>query len=326
MRQKLGRTLEELREQTNHSRMSEARYRELVENINSGVAIFNYLAEKQEFVLIDINSRSIESDTIKLPVFNTIAINIQQEMAKLDPDIKLVEKNITADQALSTRVLRIANSSFYRGLNEISTIKSAIMRLGAEEITKIVLLATTKELFKSKNKLINELMTKLWLHSLGCAYGSAWLSRRHIYAVDQCESFFAGLLHDIGKLLVLMVIDEVNSHEIQNKLSDSLCHEAMEKLHTQEGGKLLDQWGIPKKFCFIATEHHSTIISDNNLLLVLVRMANIACQKIGIGMKIDETLILPATIEANILNLSEIDLAELEIFLEDTQKLFSDRP
>jgi hypothetical protein len=55
-------------------------------------------------------------------------------------------------------------------------------------------------------------------------------------------------------------------------------------------------------------------------------MANIACQKIGIGMKIDETLILPATIEANILNLSEIDLAELEIFLEDTQKLFSDRP
>lgn len=55
MRQKLGRTLEELREQTNRSRMSEARYRDLVDNIDSGVAIYNYLADKQEFVLIDIN-------------------------------------------------------------------------------------------------------------------------------------------------------------------------------------------------------------------------------------------------------------------------------
>ena len=60
MRQKLARTLEELREQTARSRSSEARYRELVDNIDSGVALFDFLPDRGEFVLVDINKAGVE--------------------------------------------------------------------------------------------------------------------------------------------------------------------------------------------------------------------------------------------------------------------------
>ncbi len=60
MRQKLALTLAELREQTAFSRMSEARYRELVDNIDSGVALYKWLADRGEFVLVDINKAGVE--------------------------------------------------------------------------------------------------------------------------------------------------------------------------------------------------------------------------------------------------------------------------
>lgn len=76
-------------------------------------------------------------------------------------------------------------------------------------------------------------------------------------------------------------------------------------------------------FCVIAREHHSAELDDKNILMLLVRMANLVCHKLGIGLVRDPSLILPATLEADLLNLSEIDLAELEIALEDTAVLAS---
>ena len=93
----------------------------------------------QPVSLIDVINRFIESDKVVLPVFNSAATSIQQELAKNEPSIQVMEKIITADQALATQVLKIANSSFYRGLNEVGTVRAAIMRLGMQEIAKVVL-------------------------------------------------------------------------------------------------------------------------------------------------------------------------------------------
>lgn len=271
--------------------------------------------------LVDIVNRFIESDAVILPVFNSTATRIQQEIAKNDPDIQVIEKIITADQALATQVLKIANSAFYQGLKEVGTVRTAIMRLGVQEIEKVVLLATTREHFKSGDKTINLMMKKLWQHAVGCAYGSVWLARRHTYGIERSQAFFAGLFHDVGKLLVLMIIEQIKRRNKNLKITNALLLEAMDRLHAREGGKLLAQWNMPEYFCVIARDHHSREIDDKNILMLLVRMANLVCHKLGIGLIRDPTLILPATLEADLLNLSEIDLAELEIVLEDTAVL-----
>lgn len=271
--------------------------------------------------LVDVINRCIEKDAIKLPVFNSAAARIQQELAKVEPDLQILEKVITSDQALSTQVLKIANSSFYRGLAEVGSVRLAIMRLGIKEIEKIVLLAASSQLFKSSDKRISVLMKKLWQHAVGCAYGTVWLAKRYSYGVDQSQAFFGGLFHDVGKLLILVVIEHLKRQNRTLQITDGLLLEAMAKLHSREGNKLLKQWNMPEYFCIIARDHHTVEIDDKNTLLLLVRMANLVCHKLGIGLIKEPALVLPATLEANLLNLSEIDLAELEITLEDTAVL-----
>lgn len=271
--------------------------------------------------LVDVINRFIESDAVTLPVFNSASSRIQQEMAKPEPSIQVIEKIITSDQALSSQVLKIANSSFYRGLAEIGTVRAAILRLGFKEIEQVVVLATSRQHFKSSDKTINLLMKKLWQHAVGCAYGTVWLARRYTYGVDQSQAFFGGLFHDVGKLLVLVIIEQVKRRNKTLKITDALLLEAMDKLHPREGAKLLAQWNMPEYFCVVARDHHSMEIDDKNFLLLLVRMANMVCHKLGIGLSKNPALILPATLEAGLLNLTEIDLAELEIVLEDTAVL-----
>jgi putative nucleotidyltransferase with HDIG domain len=271
--------------------------------------------------LVEVINRFIESDAVSLPVFNSASSRVQQEMAKSEPDIQVIEKIITSDQALSTQVLKIANSPFYRGLAEVGTVRAAILRLGMQEIEKVVLLATSQHHFKSTDKSINMLMKKLWQHAVGCAYGTVWLSRRYTYGVDQSQAFFGGLFHDVGKLLTLVIIEQVKHKNKNLKITEDLLLEAMAKLHAQEGAKLLAQWNMPEYFCVIARDHHMQEIDEKNQLLLLVRMANQVCHKLGIGLVKDSALILPSTLEAHLLNLTEIDLAELEIALEDTAVL-----
>jgi HD-like signal output (HDOD) protein len=190
-----------------------------------------------------------------------------------------------------------------------------------KEVENIVLLATSQRHFKTNDKMLYQVMKKLWQHSVGCAYGAVWLTKRYAYGIEQGQAFFAGLFHDVGKLFILMVIEQIRCTNKDVKITDGLLLEAMDRLHAREGGKLLVQWNMPEQFCVIARDHHADEIDGKNALLLVVRMANLVCHKLGIGLVRNDSLLLPATLEANLLNLNEIDLAELEIALEDTRIL-----
>ncbi len=275
----------------------------------------------KESSFIDIVNQYIESDKVTLPVFSSAAMRINQELAKKEPAIGVVEKIITTDQSLSTQVLKIANSSFYKGIAEVATVRNAIMRLGLREIQQIVLLASSRNHFKSSDKKISLIMKRLWQHSVGVGYAAIWLAKRHDYGVQHSHAFFTGLLHDIGMLFILMVIEHIKRRERSVQITHALLLEAMNKLHTSQGYKLLHKWNMPEQFCIVARDHHTTEIDSKNQLLIITRMANTVCHKLGIGLHKDDSILLPATLEATLLNLSEIDLAELEIFLEDTEVL-----
>jgi HD-like signal output (HDOD) protein len=245
-------------------------------------------------------------------------MRVQQELVKKDTDMRVVERLISQDQSLSSQVLQIANSAFYHGLVEIKTIRAAIVRLGMQEVGRITLLAATKNQFRSKNKSLNLIMHKLWQHSVGCALGVQWLSKRCKFDEFESHAFFAGLFHDVGKLFVLMVIDQMKEKNANTPITNALLMEAMTVLHTQQGYNLMKQWNLPEEYCVIARDHHNKDFDSKNLLLLLVRLSNMTCLKLGIDLAKDSSLILSATDEAHLLNLSEIDIAELEILLEDT--------
>jgi len=274
----------------------------------------------QDKSFIEIVDQHLASSDARLPVFNTTALRIQQEIAKEEPNLRLIEKLIVSDQSLTAEVLSVSNSSFYKGLQQVATVRNAIVRLGINEVSNIVMLVTHENNFRSKDTFVHGIMRKLWRHSVGCAMGANWLAKQCGLHALAHEAFFAGLLHDVGMLFILTVIDDLkHADESQAQPSNALLVEAMQTLHTNHGHSLMSQWNLPQKYSQIARDHHQEEFDPNNLLLALVRLADKACCKMGIGMDEDHSMMLAATAEAAVMHISEVDLAKMEIMLEDSQ-------
>ena len=89
-------------------------------------------------------------------------------------------------------------------------------------------------------------------------------------------------------------------------------------MHTRQGYLLAQKWNLPEQYCIVVRDHHQEPVDPNHTLLLLVRLADQACEKLGIGLHGDPAIALAATQEAQALGLGEITLAEMEILLEDS--------
>ena len=277
-----------------------------------------------ESSLVGMIDHFVASKKVKLPAFNATALRIQKEVAKAEPDSRLIEKLIVSDQSLTGEVLSVSNSSFYKGLTQVATVRDAIIRMGNIEVSNIVSLVALQHNFQSKIPAMHKIMGKLWRHSVGCAIGANWLARQTGFQALAHETFIAGLLHDVGKLYVLKVVDDMKaSSEIENLPPNTVIDELMQQLHTEQGYALMAQWNMPEKYCQVARDHHLAEFDGSNFLLVLVRLANQVCHKMGIGLIEDPSIVLLETPEAAQLQLSEMDLARLEVRLEDSQVVAS---
>lgn len=274
--------------------------------------------------LVGMIDHFVASKNVKLPAFSATALRIQKEVVKEEPDSRMIEKLIVSDQSLTGEVLRVSNSSFYKGLAQVKTVRDALIRLGNREVSNIVSLVALQHNFESKNPAVHKIMGKLWRHSVGCAIGANWLARQTGFQALAHETFIAGLLHDVGKLYVLKVVDDMKaSGGIETLPAATVIDELMQQLHTDQGYSLLAHWNLPEKYCQVARDHHLAELDGNNFVLVLVRLANQVCHKMGIGLIEEPSIVLMETPEAAQLQLSEMDLARLEVRLEDSQVVAS---
>ncbi len=72
----------------------------------------------------------------------------------------------------------------------------------------------------------------------------------------------------------------------------------MTVLHTEQGYNLMKQWNLPEEYCVIARDHHKKDFDSKNLLLLMVRLSDMACLKLGIGLRKEPSLVLSASEEA----------------------------
>ena len=268
--------------------------------------------------LIELLNERLQGDLQNLPVFNSVAVKLQQMLARRDFRIDEIIEMINEDQSLASQVLRVANSSYYAGLSSIGTIKDAVVRLGAQEVANMVMMASQYGLFRSENDHINSIMQKLWDHSLACATGAKWLAKKTGYVNLATECFMGGLLHDIGKLALLKVLDDLyRNNEAKVAFSETLINEIIDRMHGDVGQRLMKSWSLPEAYCSIAVNHHKDDFDGNDILLVIVRLADKACTKTGKSLQPDPALSLISSPEVQFLGLKEIALAELEITVED---------
>jgi putative nucleotidyltransferase with HDIG domain len=255
---------------------------------------------------------------ITLPVYSDVARRLHEAARSERYNIEEIVHAIDSDPALAAEVLRAANSAFFGGLVEISTIRSAITRLGLRQVSNLAFMATEKNRYTARQAQIARMMTALWQHASACALATEWIAKRLGFAQLADEVFLGGLLHDIGKLFLLRVLDDLLSENRRaSACPPDLVHEVLRQVHADVGYELLREWNLPGIYLTIARDHHAEPVDPANVPLLIVRLANQACRRVGLHLHPDPTIVLPATPEASALGLGEVALAELEIILED---------
>ncbi len=273
----------------------------------------------QEITILDTLNKYI-ADQDAFPVLNPDAVKIHQEIVKSDPDLGAVKKLIQTDPTLTSELLKTANSPFYKGLGEISTIKDAALRMGQEELFSIIIKIIHKQNFSSANPMIKKRQSRLWDHSVACAYGSRWVAK-HLKLDELLPmAFIAGLLHDMGKLCLLSALEKmVVANDSGITLTPSLVEKILDSLHAEQGYALLMRWNLPSHYCCIARDHHAQDYDVSDLLLVVVRLVNMVCEKMDRGDPDEDLSYIMGAKEADFLGIKETGIALLEIALEDTR-------
>lgn len=272
---------------------------------------------------LEIIQEFVDSDRVTLPPFDKTALRVQQEIQKEDVQIGRIEKLIIADPAMSSQILKIANSAFFKGLTKVMTVRDAIIRLGLNEVTRMVMVLSQKSLYETKDQYIKNYRNILWQHALVCALTSQWVARESGFENLSQEVFFASLLHDIGKLFLITVVEKIKtSREIPFMPSKAVVSEIIKNQHTRQGYHLLKKWNLPDKYCQVVKEHHDEKFDPANVPGIILRLVNKTCRKVGVSMEKDsETESFAA--EASFLGFSEIKLAQLELQIEDSLKRVS---
>ena len=272
--------------------------------------------------IIDILLTQMESNE-SIPPLSNNSLLLQQELTKASPDFNKIGNMIKSDPALTSHVLKIANSVVYKGLEQIDNVKEAMLRLGLDEIKNVAVWAIHQANFKSQDPFIKKFKTNLWFHSLSCATGSFWAAKYLEMDNIVPKAFVAGLLHDMGALYLLTALGKVKSaNKIENYPSEFVLNELIKKFHTEQGYELLKHWNLSEQLLIVARDHHTKDFDQSNLLLVLIRLINKICLKIEKGNKIEDTAAIVASTEAMILNLTELGIAEIEIGIEAEQEKF----
>jgi len=272
--------------------------------------------------LVELIQKRCDEGTLELPVFDRVANDVYQAVQADKSSAKDLVRLIEEDPAIASEVLRVANSSFFSGLGEVTRLSDAIVRLGNKQVAGLALAASQKRMYSASNSQFGNRLVLLWRHANAVAFGSRWLAEQlglhHLTDVV----FLAGLLHDVGKMSLLRIIEDLmNEMGDDLQMSDAILDTAIRQLHPQHGAELLSTWNLPEVFRQVVADHHQDDPGRDNEVMLVVRMVDLACAKEGIGERHEPDLELDASVEAGLLGLDDFRIAELQVVLEDAAAL-----
>lgn len=230
---------------------------------------------------------------------------------------------LMSDPSLAARVLKVVNSAFYRRQREVSTLRTAIRLLGVEAIRSVALAASLHRLFRSGRTLTGFDPRDLWAHSVAVGTAARAVSARTGIGVPE-EAMLAGLLHDIGIIVVMQAwLPEFSLIMQRAGAPDAppfreLEFEQIGATHEQLGGALCDAWNFPPSLASACRYHHdfTALTGDAQRWAAVIHLADVLAAQLGIGYvhTVESSAPHPAA-----LALLGLDTIELESLLDDLE-------
>lgn len=224
-------------------------------------------------------------DLASLP---TVAAHLLQLLERDDVDMRTIAQHVERDVAIATKVIRMANSPAFGLRSPVTSITQAIMTIGLSRVTNIVLSVSIFSKFVYLNTLAGEFLNKFWIHSAVTASMARSLAQRYGMQFQEVE-FLAGLVHDIGKLVMLQ-IDAERFKQVRTKIENGADELETETLifgatHAEIGEVVANLWKLPPIVQGTIRHHHDESHATDKVLplVTLIRLVDLIAEEFDCG-------------------------------------------
>jgi HD-like signal output (HDOD) protein len=236
---------------------------------------------------VDLQSLEIKiARSENLPVLPQIVSQVLKLADDPEASPKEMEKLIERDPAITAKILRVANSSFY-GLNQVGSVNRAISMLGMNAIRSLVVGVAYQQIMAGRSIASQFNKLEFWRHSLGVATAARILAKLKMPMKAE-ELYVSGMMHDVG----LLAMDRFHPLELDKAINFAFeekmkLHEAEQLCfgfdHTQLGGMLAEKWGLTPGILGAVRFHHDwRMDEDNGATTAIVALSNDLAHQCGL--------------------------------------------
>jgi putative nucleotidyltransferase with HDIG domain len=232
-------------------------------------------------IQVDGRVRKVISRIESLPSLPDVYTAINDELTQEDPSLQYIGELISRDMGMSASILKVVNSAFFGFQRRITSPKQAVNLLGVDTIKGLILSAHIFTLLDFKG-FPNFSIAKLWEHCMVTARMSRAIAEaQDLSPQEQDECFVAGLLHDVGKLVLAYHFPKayrqvLNAVQSKNRNLWEVECEVMPATHAEIGAFMMGLWGLPLHVVSAIAFHHdpSRITPSGFSPLLAVHAAN----------------------------------------------------
>lgn len=226
-----------------------------------------------------------------LPTLPIVLRQVQRIMDSPNSNMNQIAAVVAKDQALASKTIRLVNSAYYGLRTRIPSICQAIVILGLNTLYNLMLGLSVVKTFDT-SRLLGFDPQKFWEHCFGTALLSKKLAEKTGYS-DPEECFIAGLLHDMGRLVLQQFLNNEFEQALLKSESDKKTLFLMEREvigfdHSQVGMWLAEKWNLPEMLKVVLRYHHEPKMLPGELarysqVLSIIAYANYQCSVASIG-------------------------------------------
>lgn len=230
------------------------------------------------------------AETQELVSLPTVATKVLSMLEKDEVDIREISKHIESDASITMKILRLANSPMFALRSPVSSINQAILTIGLNRVTNIVLGVSifSKFVYLSRSSAA-QFVDKFWQHSAATASVAKALSTKLRKNFQDAE-FLGGLIHDIGKLAMLQhdaeLFVKVDKQIIDEQANDGdVERTSFGASHSEAGNVIGRMWKLPDALNSVIAYHDniSEAPAEHKGVVSVVRFADILCEQWGAG-------------------------------------------
>lgn len=210
----------------------------LREQDEDGIEINDVHISPAEGALFQALYQAYAQQKLELPTMPEVASAISRAMEDDDVSADDIARIIQMDPVVTGGIMKAANSALYRGVNKITSVRDAIMRIGLQSTRDLAISLAMQNIFSARHPQSKKIMHELWessVHVSALSYAIA----HHVRHLSPETAMLAGLLHRIGAIPILTHVD---SHDMDFEPAELKA--AIDKLHSLVGVLVVTQWGM----------------------------------------------------------------------------------